>query len=84
MCRGSQAVTTFEWYRSQPKPVSADNHEYVNWEEFDAWNSKRRVNMSDFDTFKDRPEPQPWELLDRDVRLGIKKPEPEQNEEGHD
>lgn len=79
MCRGSQAVTTFEWYGSQPKPVNDDQRECINWENFDAWNEERSFDLYDLDAIAERPEPQPWELLEHDVRLGVTKGRPEQN-----
>jgi len=79
MCHGSRAVTTFEWYGSQPKPVAEEQYECVNWDKFNQWNADRRVEMYDLDAFKDRPEPQEWELIEHDVRLGITEGRPEQD-----
>ena len=72
MCHGSQTITTFEWFGSQPKPVSINKRECVNWEKLDAWSGDRRVTLYDLDALADRPEPQEWELIDHDVRLGVK------------
>ena len=72
MCRGSTDISTFTWVGSHPRPVSTTQRKCVNWEAFDAWNRDRRIDMSDLNIFKDRPEPKDWELFDDDVRLGSK------------
>ena len=72
MCRGSQAITTFEWFGSQPKPVSVHQQECVDWDALDGWNAERRVDLYDLDKLADRPERMEWELVEHDVRLGEK------------
>ena len=73
MCHGSQAITTFEWFGSHPRPVSTHRQEEcVNWGKLDAWSGERRVSLYDLDALADRPAPQDWELFDHDLRLGIK------------
>ena len=79
MCCGSTAVSTYKWYGSLPMPSGEEKYECINWEKFDQWNAERRVNLYDLDQFKDRPETQPWELLEHDVRLGITEGRPEKD-----
>ena len=70
MCRGSLSVTTFRWVGSLPNPVRGEEQECIDWEKLDSWSSERRLDLSNLDVLKDRPEPQDWELIDPDVRLG--------------
>lgn len=72
MCRGSQSIATFEWFGSQPTPVTQDRQECINWEALDEWAAERKVDLYDLDQLADRPEEQPWEVVDHDVRLGVK------------
>lgn len=69
-CRGSQAITTFEWFGSQPKPVSTHTQSCIDWEALDAWNAARRVDLYDLGQLEGRPPREPWELVDHALRLG--------------
>ncbi|KAF4621709.1 hypothetical protein G7Y89_g14496 [Cudoniella acicularis] len=52
----------------------------INWEKFDDWNAQRRVDLYDLDALDGRPATQPWELIGHDVRLGVDKGRPEQDD----
>ena len=79
MCRGGREAKTFGWYGSQPTFMPVGPTQCVNWEKFDSWSAERRVDLDDLDVLQDRPEPEAWELLEYDVRLGVTKGKPEQD-----
>ena len=55
MCRGLQSVSTFEWMGAFPRPTVEQQYKCINWEKFDAWNAKRRVDLFDLDALEGRP-----------------------------